>query len=114
MKASNILRSVALTASATGATTVVAAIAEMEIRVLGLSFQFNAGVNVKFQSGSDDITGLWYGGANTVVTLPIVPDEEKQFWFKTGKGAALNINLSGNIAVGGVIIYKIVPATDRR
>jgi hypothetical protein len=114
MKASNILRSISLVAALQGTTEVVAAIANMKIQVLGLSYQTNGAVNVRFQSGGDNITGLFYGAGNSFIVLPIVPDEDKQFWFETTKGAALNINLSGAVAVGGILVYKIVPALDRR
>ena len=63
----------------------------------------NAAVNVKFQSHTTptDLTGLFYLAANGGFVLPY----NEAGWFSTLAGEALDINLSGAIAVGGVVGY---------
>lgn len=92
-----------ITASSSGATTVVAAVGGKRIRVLKWSLSSNGAVNVKWQSHvtPTDITGLHYltqfasaGGAYCPVGH-----------FQTVSGEALDINLSGAVAVGGELTY---------
>jgi hypothetical protein len=92
-----------ISASSSGATTVVAAVAGKRIRVLRWSLSSNGAVNVKWQSHitPTDLTGLFYltqfanaGGAYCPVGI-----------FQTISGEALDINLSGAVAVGGVLTY---------
>lgn len=92
-----------LTASASGVTTLVAAVAAKKLRVLALSLVANGSVNAKFQSHvtPTDKSGLYYLAANGGFVLPV-----NQFgWFETIAGEALDINLSGAVAVGGNIVY---------
>lgn len=93
----------AISAATSGNNTIVAAVAGKKIRVLAMSLSFSGTVNAKFQSGASgtDKTGLFYGVANTQVVLPY----NKLGWFETAAGALLNLNLSGAVAVGGVIDY---------
>lgn len=86
-----------ITASAAGETAVVAAVTGKKIRVLNYVLTRSGAVNVKFQSGTSDITGLLYEGAAAAYS-PLGQ-------FETAAGAALNINLSGAVAVGGHITY---------
>jgi hypothetical protein len=95
-----------IVASSSGATTVVAAVASKKIRVLRWSLSSNGNVNVKWQSHvtPTDLTGLHYmtqystaGGAYTNVGI-----------FQTIAGEALDINLSGAVAVGGELTYVTV------
>jgi hypothetical protein len=92
-----------ITASASGATTIVAAVTSKKIRVLRWSLSSNGAVNVKWQShvSPTDLTGLFYltqfasaGGSYCQVGI-----------FETISGEALDINLSGSVAVGGVLTY---------
>lgn len=90
-----------IVASASGNTSVVALVSGKKIRVLRASFVANGSVNVKFQSNTTDVTGLWYmtqfasgGGGYCPVGL-----------FETASGEALNINLSASVAVQGIITY---------
>lgn len=89
--------------SASGVTNLVAAVSTKKIRVLGFVLTANAAVNVKFQSHvtPTDITGLHYLAQNSIVTVPYNP----KGWFQTIAGEALDINLSGNVAVGGYFLY---------
>lgn len=91
-----------VTASASGATQIVAAVTGKKIRVLGIAYSVNAAVNVKWQSATTDKTGLFYhGGAGH----GIVMEAAQGFLFETDSAAALNINLSGAVAVGGQLRY---------
>lgn len=92
-----------ISASASGATTVVAGVATKKIRVLRWSLSANGTVNAKWQSHSTptDLTGLHYltqyasaGAAYCPVGI-----------FETLTGEALDINLSGTVAVGGELTY---------
>ena len=90
-----------IVASASGNTSVLALVSGKKIRVLRASFVANGSVNVKFQSNTTDVTGLWYmtqfasgGGGYCPVGL-----------FETASGEALNINLSASVAVQGIITY---------
>lgn len=92
-----------ITASSSGATQIVAAVSSKKIRVISFIFQCNAAVNVKFQSHvtPTDKTGLFYNAANTGACGPYNP----KGWFETISGEALDINLSGAVAVGGTLVY---------
>lgn len=91
-----------IVASSSGNTAVVAAVTSKKIRVLGFCFTVNGAVNVKWQSATTDKTGLFYGdAAGKGKVLPFSPVG----WFETASGEALNINLSGNVAVGGELMY---------
>jgi hypothetical protein len=95
-----------IVASASGATTIVAAVGGKKIRVLRWSLSANGAVNVKWQSHvtPTDITGLHYmtqfstaGGAYCPAGI-----------FQTLTGEALDINLSAAVAVGGELTYVTV------
>jgi hypothetical protein len=90
-----------ISTSSSGATSVVAAVASKKLRVLRLSLVANGAVNVKFQSASTDRTGLYYLGANGGWVEPFCPVGI----FETAAGEALNVNLSGAVAVGGSLTY---------
>lgn len=92
-----------ISTSASGVTTVVALVAAKKIRVLAWSIVVNAAVNVKWQSHTapTDITGLHYFAANGGINVPFSPVGH----FETVAGEALDINLSGAVAVGGSLVY---------
>lgn len=92
-----------ITASSSGATTIVSAVTSKKIRVLSWSLVVNAAVNVKWQSHvtPTDITGLYYFAANGGIAAPFNP----LGLFETVSGEALDINLSGAQAVGGALVY---------
>jgi hypothetical protein len=97
---------VKISTSSSGATQLVAAVAGKKIVVISYAVIVNAAVNVKFQSGSTDLTGLMYFAANGGATVTV----EGLGCFETAAGEALNINLSGAVAVGGHITYVIMNA----
>lgn len=93
----------AISTSASGDSAVVAAVVGKQIRVLDYLLMGNGAVNAKFRSATTDITGLHYiasagQGANGGGFSPIGK-------FQTVAGEALNINLSGAVAVGGWVVY---------
>ena len=93
-----------ISTSSSGATQLVAAVTGKKIRVLSYVLFCNAAVNAKFQSGSTDLTGLLYLAANGGVSATV----EGIGCFQTASGEALNLNLSGAIAVGGHITYVFI------
>jgi hypothetical protein len=92
-----------IVASSSGATEVVALVSGKKIRVLAYAVVANAAVNVKFQSHTapTDLTGLLYNAANGGEICNYNPAG----WFETLSGEALDINLSGAVAVGGHVTY---------
>jgi len=92
-----------IAASSSGNNEIVAAVATKKIRVLGYVLMGAGAVNAKFRSAdSADRTGLHYiaaaGGGASASFNPVG-------WFETVAGEALNLNLSGAVAVGGVLVY---------
>lgn len=98
--------SAVIAASSSGANEIVAAVAGRKIQVLGFFMMAAAAVNAKWQSASTDKTGLLYPAANGGAVAPISPGHN--FWFETAAGEALNLNLSGTVAVGGLVRYRLV------
>lgn len=92
-----------ITASASGVTTLVAAVTSKKLRVLQIVLIASGTVNVKFQSHvtPTDITGLLYLTTNT----GFAPGYSPIGHFQTVAGEALDINLSAAIAVGGYLTY---------
>jgi isoaspartyl peptidase/L-asparaginase-like protein (Ntn-hydrolase superfamily) len=94
---------VAISSSGVNNLIVAPAAATTIIRVVFVALVANAAVNIKFQSHTTptDLTGLFYLAANGGFVLPY----NEAGWFATLKGEALDANLSGAQAVGGVIGY---------
>lgn len=93
----------AIAVSASGASTIVAAVTAKQIVVMALNLIASAAVNVKAQSHTTptDLTGLWYLAANGGIVLPF----NSGGWFATKSGEALDLNLSGAVPCGGSITY---------
>lgn len=102
------MKTAVITASASGATQLVAAVAGKRIRVLHYRLMASGAVSVKFQSASTDITGLMPFAANGGISAgaPSIIPAGLIFEFQTEPGEALNINLSGAVAVGGYMLYQ--------
>ena len=95
---------IAIVASSSGPTTIVTATAGKKVRVLAAKITANGAVNVKWQSHTapTDLTGFsYYASAGDGEVLPFNPIG----WFETHVGEALDINLSGAVAVGGHLTY---------
>jgi hypothetical protein len=90
-----------IVASASGDTAIVAAVLAKKIRVLSFTLVANAAVNVKLRRATTDITGLLYLAANGGVSVAL----NQLGHCETGTNEALNINLSGAVAVGGFLTY---------
>lgn len=92
-----------ISTSSSGASEVVALVSSKKLRVISLALVANAAVNAKFQSHTTptDLTGLFYLAANGGFVLPYNPVG----WFESLSGQALDINLSGAVAVGGMLTY---------
>ncbi|VVB52212.1 Collagen triple helix repeat (20 copies) [uncultured archaeon] len=91
--------------SASGATTVVAAVTGKKIRVVGVTLSVSNDVNLKWQSHvAGDITGLIYAGKTGGFVLPYSPVGH----FETAVGEALDLNLSAGVPVGGSLSYYLI------
>lgn len=101
------IKSAIITANTSGQTQIVAAVPGRRIRVVSYVLSFSGTVNAKFQSNSTDLTGSLYGVAAGVI--PMATGESViggiQGQFETAPGEALNLNLSGAVAVGGHLKY---------
>ena len=98
-----------ITASASGTTTIVVAptVAAQQIVVLDITVTHSASVNWNLQSHTTTAvaTGLMYGTAGP----PMVLSDPSNGIFACVPGEALDINLSGAVAVGGCITYVVLP-----
>ena len=91
-----------ITASSSGQNEIVAAVTGKRIRVLSYNYVCNGTVNVAWRSGATTVIGgLGYFVANTGKVCP----KNEDGWFQTAVGEALNVNLSGAVAIGGEGTY---------
>jgi len=92
-----------INATTSGDTQVVAAVSNRRIVVVAYAVVASATVNIRFRSGTTDITGsmrLVEGGG--------IAHAYDAGLFQTATGQALNINLSANATVGGYVVYRTV------
>jgi hypothetical protein len=97
-----------IAASSSGDNTIVAAVTGKKIRVKAWALTNGAASvqNVKWRSGTTDLTGLFYSTAiGPIAVHDMAPGAE--FYFETAVGAALNLNLSAATAVGGSVQYTL-------
>ena len=92
-----------INATNSGNTQVVGAVSGKRIRVIAFAVIANATVNIKFQSGTTDITG-----SMRVVEGGGIAHAYDGGLFQTAVGQPLNINLSANATVGGYVVYREV------
>ncbi|SDC06225.1 hypothetical protein SAMN05216337_1001158 [Bradyrhizobium brasilense] len=92
-----------ISASASGANTVIASVSGKKIRVLEWNVLPHDAVNIKWQSHTaGDITGLLELAAKgNGIARPFNPVG----YFETTAGEALDLNLSSAVAVGGSLVY---------
>lgn len=96
-----------ITASSSGNNEIVAAVAGKHIRVLSYNYVASGTVNVAWRSGATTVIGgLGYWVANTGKVAP----KNEDGWFQTAAGEALNVNLSGAVAIGGEGTYVEIDA----
>jgi len=92
-----------INATTSGDTQVVAAVSNRRIVVVAFGVIASATVNIRFRSGTTDITGsmrLVEGGG--------IAHAYDAGLFQTATGQPLNINLSANATVGGYVVYRTV------
>ena len=88
--------------SSSGDQTIVSGVASKKIRVLAYLFSVNAGVNVKWKTGtSTDISGLMYVSQTGGFVSGYCPVGHME----TVAGQALTLNLSASASVGGHLTY---------
>ncbi len=89
-----------ISAAAAGANAIWTPAAGKKFRLMGFHLSFSGTTNAKWQDGATDITGLYYGVANTVVNggLP-----EANGYLSALADNVLNLNLSAAVAVGGLV-----------
>lgn len=99
------VESVSIALAASG--VLVAAVAGRQIRVRGIQIVALLATAVKLQSAANDITGAWSFAANGGIVLP--PDAINSIGYCiTAVGEALNLNMSVNTTVGGILQYDLV------
>lgn len=87
--------------SSSGDTALIAASTDAIYRVLSVAVVTTLANNVKFKSGSTDISATFPLGANGGIVLPF----NEHGWFQTAAGEALNVNLGTATATGVQIQY---------
>jgi hypothetical protein len=92
-----------INATTSGNTQVVGAVSGKRIRVIAYAVIASATVNIRFRSGSTDITG-----SMRVVEGGGIAHAYDGGLFETAVNQPLNINLSTNATVGGYIVYREV------
>lgn len=90
--------------SSSGNNEVIAAIANMKIKVLGVVVVSASANTIYFKSATTQISGSKALAANGGFTLPVSPDAP---WMETAVGEALNIQLSAAAQVGVTIVYEV-------
>lgn len=96
----------AVSASGSGDNTLVAAVTGKKIRVLSLVLSAAGAVNVRLESGAGGtaLTGVMVmAAAGDQIVLPFNP----LGWVETAAAALLNLELSGAVAVTGVVNYVL-------
>jgi len=89
-----------IVATGSGDTEVVAAVTGKKIRVIAVSLVATTATAIKFRSATTDITGSMGFANNGGLT-----QESVTGLFETVAGAALNINSSAAVVVGGFVTY---------
>ena len=91
--------------SASGDNIIIPEVAGKKIKVLSYFLVAGGTVDVKWKSGTTDITGAMAFVANTGIGSPVASPPE--FLLQTKDGESLILNLSSAIAVGGHLTYFI-------
>lgn len=90
--------------SASGVTTLVAAVPSCVIRVLSVVIVATLANAVKFQSAANDISATFPLAANGGFVMPF----NEHGWFQTNPGEALNVNLGTATSTGVQIQYIVL------
>lgn len=97
-----------IAASASGDTTIIAASTLRRFNIRGLVLVSKGAVDVKFKSGSTDITGIMGMAANQALIVPLAIEDPEPWLLGTGINQAFVINLSAAVVVGGFCIYDFL------
>ena len=92
-----------INATTSGDTQIVPAVSGKRIRVIAYAVIASATVNIRFRSGSTDITG-----SMRVVEGGGIAHAYDGGLFQTAVNQPLNINLSANATIGGYVVYREV------
>lgn len=103
------IRTIALDYSTSGDKAIVAGATGQVIKVLGYVLVATGAVNLKWLSGSTVIGGLMGFGAGGILAVPMTANLDLPY-LQTAAGDALNLNLSGNIVVGGHVTVEVETA----
>lgn len=95
-----------ISASSSGDNAVVAGVTSKKIKVLSVALVSSGTVSVKWRSNTTDLSGAMPLVANSGFVLPASSPGQGNY-FETVAGQALNINLSGAVAVSGHISYYV-------
>lgn len=101
------IKRAAVSIASMGANTVVAAVANRKILLLGVGLMAGGTVDLTFKDGASGsaLSGAWPLIANTGFVLPFNPSG----WTVTSADTLLNFSLSGAVQVSGVCLYAEVP-----
>lgn len=98
------LNTAAITAASSGDNTIIAAVTGRAINVWKMWFTTAAAVNVVFKAGSTALSGTEVFGGNGSNFFPY----DGSPYFYIPPNTAFVINLSGAVALGGMIYYELV------
>lgn len=98
------IRFASISVSASGDSQIVALTAAKKVKVLSVALVASGTVSIKWRSNTTDISGALPLVANSGFILPASSPGQGHY-FETAAGEALNINLSGAVAVNGHISY---------
>ena len=93
--------------TATGETTLVAAVADKKIKVLHYLIEAEADATIRFESGTGGtaLTGQINIDISAGTTLK---DSFEGGLFETAAGALLNLEQAGTVQLNGYLVYQLV------
>ena|SRR3990167_3332887 len=101
------MSSVAIVASASGDTTIIAAVATHRFYIKKLFLVTKGAVDVQFKSDTTVITGVMGMAANGQINITQVPNSDEALLIGHAINKAFIINLSGAVVVGGFCQYDM-------
>lgn len=103
---------VVISTAASGATELVAAVAGDIVRVVGFFMSAAGAVTAQFKSATTVLTGAMSMVTGVPLGFGAVPRYPNDgILFQTAPGEALNLVLSGAVAVGGFVLVERVSQT---
>lgn len=101
------LKTVPITASASGDNTIVAGLPGRKIAVTSFVIVASGVVTVQWKSAATNLSGVMSLGANAV--LPMIGSDDAPLFVTQAAGNALVLTLGGAVAVGGFASYIVLP-----